>query len=327
MAKITILGLGGWGIGLAIAANNVGNSVIMWSPFQAEVESLRLTRKNDKLLNGVTLPKEVNVTDNITDVKDSDIIVFAVPSSAIRQTANLLSQVETGAILVSASKGFEKDSLLRLSQVIKEEMPNNQVVVLTGPTHAEEVSRGIPTAMVAASESVAAAQKVQKALISETLRIYIGDDIVGAEIGGAIKNVIAICAGFCSGMGLGDNTKAALITRGLFEMTRLGVVLGGQKETFSGLAGIGDLIVTCLSEHSRNNRFGRMIGQGSDVQTALQTVGTVEGYYAAAIVHELAEKSSIDLPIMQECYEVLYNGKDPVDTVKNLMLRPPRAEK
>lgn len=326
MAKITVLGLGGWGMGLALAAHFSGNSVSMWSPFVDEAEALKSTRKNDKLLKGIVLPEEIEITTDLSVANESNIAVIAVPSNAVRQTAKRLNEIGFNGIIVSASKGFEKGSLLRMSEIIASENQAADVVVLTGPTHAEEVSRRIPTSMVAVSKSKAAAVAVQEVFLSESLRIYIGDDIIGAEIGGAVKNIIAVCAGFCSGMGLGDNTKAALVTRGLSEMTRLGIAMGADQKTFSGLTGVGDLIVTCLSEHSRNNRFGKLIGEGVPVKEALEQVGTVEGYNAAANVHLLCEKYNIELPIMEQCYEVLYNGKQPVPVVKELMLRPAKSE-
>lgn len=228
--------------------------------------------------------------------------------------------------MVNVSKGLEKESLKRLSQVISEELPDATVAVLSGPSHAEEVARRIPTSLVAASKSFTAPSVIQDVLSNEFLRVYTSDDIIGVELGGAIKNVIAICAGICDGLGLGDNTKAALITRGLSEMARLGVRLGANERTFAGLTGLGDLVVTCTSQHSRNNRFGYKVGKGIPVKQALEEVGTVEGYYAAALVHELAKENNVDLPIIETCYGILYENKSVNTVVRDLMLRPKRAE-
>lgn len=326
MAKITILGSGGWGTALAITAFDSGHDVTLWSPFADEVQMLSTRRTNEKLLKGVTIPKEIDITTDLSCVEGSDITIIATPSTAIRATAKRLQQFNNFGIVVNVSKGFEKDSLLRLSEVIESELPDLSIVALSGPSHAEEVARRIPTSLVAASKDETASIKVQNLLSNQFLRVYTSNDIIGVELGGALKNVIAICAGMCDGLGLGDNSKAALITRGLAEMVRLGVCMGADAITLAGLAGIGDLVVTCTSQHSRNNRFGFKVGTGEDVKTALEEVGTVEGYYAALMAHELALKYNVDLPIIETCYNVLYNNK-PIDTVvSDLMLRPKRAE-
>ena len=248
------------------------------------------------------------------------------PSIAVREVAKKLTVCKNAGIIVNVSKGLEKGSLKRLSQVIGEELPNSLVVILSGPSHAEEVARGIPTSVVAASESLPAAQAVQNIMANRSFRIYTSNDVVGVELGGAIKNVIAIAAGICDGLKLGDNTKAALITRGLAEMSRLGVCMGAHEHTFSGLTGIGDLVVTCTSQHSRNNRFGFKVGSGVDVETALSEVGTVEGYYAAEMAYKVALQSKIDMPIINEIYMVLYENKDVKTAVFDLMSRPGRSE-
>ena len=326
MAKITILGAGGWGMALAIGAADNGHDVTIWSPFEEEIENLRKTRSNERLLAGVTLPESIALTTDITAAGGSHITIIATPSGAVRQTARRLAEVPDIGIPVCVAKGFEKDSMLRLSQVIGQELPGKEVVALSGPSHAEEVARRVPTGIVAASSTLSYAEVVQDALRSDTLRIYTNDDIIGVELGGAVKNVIAICVGLCNGLELGDNTKAALMTRGLAEMERLGACLGARHRTFAGLSGIGDLIVTCTSRHSRNNRFGTLVGQGTDVKTALAEVGTVEGYYAAEIVHLMARKYRVELPIIEECYKVLYEGKDVRLVSGDLMRRPKRAE-
>lgn len=326
MAKITVLGSGGWGMALAISAFNNLNQVTLWSPFPDEVELLRLKRANERLLPGVVLPQGIDITTDISVTKDDSLTIIATPSTAVRSVAKQLSQYKKQGIVINVSKGFENGSLKFLSDVITEEMPDVTVVALSGPSHAEEVARGIPTSIVATSHSLAASQVVQDIMSSETLRVYTSTDLVGVELGGAMKNVIAIAAGFCDGLGLGDNSKAALITRGLAEMTRLGVCMGAKEYTFAGLTGIGDLVVTCTSRHSRNNRFGYKVGSGVPVKEALEEVGTVEGYYAAEIAYQLSRKYKVELPIICECYAVLYEGRNVCETVKNLMNRPSRSE-
>lgn len=326
MAKITVLGAGGWGMALTIAAHKVGHKVRIWSAFPEEIDLLNKTRENKRLLPGIILPEDIALSSDINIAENSDITIIAVPSIAVSNVAKSLANVKNHGIVVNVAKGFVPKTNSRLSVVITESLPNDSVVVLSGPSHAEEVARGIPTLLVAASTSLVASRIVQDLLSSDTLRIYTSDDVVGVELGGALKNIIAICAGICDGLKLGDNTKAALITRGLSEMTRLGVILGANESTFSGLTGVGDLVVTCTSRHSRNNRFGKLIGSGAKVSDALKEVGTVEGYYAAAIVHNLAKENKIDLPLMDQCYRILYKNLDVSNVVKNLMLRPKHPE-
>lgn len=326
MAKITVLGAGGWGMALALSANGCGNEVTVWSPFEDEVAALQKNRGNERLLSGIKLPDEIAITSDLSAVKGSAITIIATPSIAVRQTAKRLSAEKDFGIVVNVAKGFEKGSLLRLSQVIAEELPEAKVAVLSGPSHAEEVARGIPTSVVVASASAVTAQIVQSIMSGDNLRIYTSDDLIGVELGGALKNVIAIASGFCDGLGLGDNTKAALITRGLAEMARLGVCMGAKEYTFSGLAGIGDLVVTCTSQHSRNHRFGEKVGSGTPVNQALSEVGTVEGYYAAELAYSLAKKYKMEMPITEECYAILYENKDVKDVLNDLMRRPKRSE-
>ena len=326
MAKVTVLGSGGWGIALAVAALNNGCKTTLWSPFKDEVGMLREKRTNEKLLKGIFIPEEIDITDDISVTKGDTLTIIATPSIAVRETAKRLKDCTNIGIVVNVSKGFEKDTLKRLSEVISEELPITPVVVLSGPSHAEEVALKMPTSLVATSKSVAAAEAVQSIMSSEFLRIYTSGDLIGVELGGALKNVIAVAAGFCDGLGLGDNTKAALITRGLAEMSRLGVCMGAEEFTFAGLTGIGDLVVTCTSQHSRNNRFGFKVGSGVPINQALAEVGTVEGYYAAKMAYELSLKYNIDMPIIRECYAVLYQNKNVSDVVKDLMLRPNRSE-
>ena len=326
MAKITVLGAGGWGMALALSANGCGNEVTIWSPFPEEVAALQKNRGNERLLSGIKLPDEIGITSDLSAVKGSAITIIATPSIAVRQTAKRLSAEKDFGIVVNVAKGFEKGTLLRLSQVIAEELPDAKVAVLSGPSHAEEVARGIPTSVVVASDSAVTAQIVQSIMSGDNLRIYTSDDLIGVELGGALKNVIAIASGFCDGLGLGDNTKAALITRGLAEMARLGVCMGAKEYTFSGLAGIGDLVVTCTSQHSRNHRFGAKVGSGTPVNQALSEVGTVEGYYAAELAYSLAKKYKMEMPITEECYAILYENKDVKDVPNDLMRRPKRSE-
>ncbi len=326
MAKITVLGSGGWGMALAISAFNNRNQVTLWSPFEDEVKNLRENRTNEKLLRGVFLPQGIEITTDLSVVKGDDMTIIATPSTAVRSVAKQLSQYKQEGIVVNVSKGFESESLKFLSDVISEEMPNVSVVALSGPSHAEEVARNIPTSLVSASNSLISAQIVQDIMSSDNLRVYTSTDLVGVELGGAIKNVIAIAAGFCDGLGLGDNSKAALITRGLAEMTRLGVRMGAKEYTFAGLTGIGDLIVTCTSRHSRNNRFGYKVGSGTSIKTALEEVGTVEGYYATENTYKLSRKYNMELPIVSECYEVLYGNRNVNEVVLNLMRRPNTSE-
>ncbi len=326
MSKITVLGSGGWGMALGLSAFNCGHEVTMWSPFEEEVNLLKEKRTNEKLLKGIFLPEEINVTSDMSEISDSLITIIATPSTAVHSVAKQVHNYKKTGIIVNVSKGLEKGTYKRLSEIIAEENPDCQVVVLSGPSHAEEVARNIPTSLVAASTSLSAASIVQDELSSEFLRIYTSDDLIGVELGGALKNVIAICAGICDGLKLGDNSKAALITRGLAEMSRLGVKMGANERTFAGLTGIGDLVVTCTSRHSRNNRFGNLVGSGTDIKEALETVGTVEGYYAANTAYDLAKKYSVSMPIIETCYRVLYENY-PIETVvRDLMLRPKQRE-
>lgn len=326
MAKITVLGSGGWGIALAISAYNNGCDVTLWSPFEDEVKLLQEKRTNEKLLKDIYIPEGIEITDDLSVVEGDTVTIIAVPSIAVREVAKKLSAYKNYGIIVNVAKGIEKGSLKTLSQVIADELPKSKVVVLSGPSHAEEVARGIPTSLVAASVSVPAAEAVQSIMTGGALRVYTSKDLVGVELGGALKNVIAVAAGFCDGLGLGDNSKAALITRGLAEMARLGVCMGAQEYTFAGLTGVGDLVVTCTSQHSRNNRFGYKVGKGMPIDEALKAVGTVEGYYAAFVAHELAAIYNVELPIIEECYNVLYQGKPVSRVVPDLMNRPTRRE-
>ena len=326
--KITVLGSGAWGTALSLVLLENGHQVTLWSYTREESQTLRDNHENP-MLKGVPLPDTLALTDDMACVKGCGLVVLATPSFAVRTTAAKLKDlVDPGTILVSVSKGIEKDTSLRLSQVIEEEIGDKcPVVVLSGPSHAEEVGRRIPTGVVAAASDRAVAEQVQDLFMNHRFRVYTSDDKVGTELCAALKNIIALCAGCCDGMGCGDNTKALLMTRGLAEMARLGVALGGRKETFTGLAGVGDLIVTCTSMHSRNRRCGILIGQGKGIQEAIQEVGAVvEGYYAAASARVLAQKTGVDMPIAQAAYEVLYEGRDVHGVVADLMTRSKRSE-
>ena len=323
--KISVLGSGGWGIALAISAQRNGHQVFLWSPFEDEVNELLTTRESKKLLKGVKIPKNINITTKLSNIENSDITIIATPSIAVRETAIRLKDIKAPGIVVNVAKGFETESIKRLSEVISDEI-SAPVVVMSGPSHAEEVARKVPTSLVACSRDYNAAKVVIDAFSNEFLRLYTNEDIVGVELGGALKNIIAVAAGVCDGLGLGDNTRAALITRGLTEIARLVVALFAKERTFAGLAGLGDLIVTCTSIHSRNHRFGELIGRGMGVKEALQEVGTVEGYYATALAYKLSLNVGAEMPIISKCYNVLYQNADVKEVIKDLMLRPIRDE-
>lgn len=326
--KTAVLGSGGWGTALAMVLLENGNEVRLWSYQEAESRVLRENRENP-MLKGVPLPPELALTSDLNGVRGCAMVVLATPSFAVRTTARSLKGVlDPGTVVVSVSKGIEKDTSLTLTDAIEQELgPDYPVVALCGPSHAEEVGRKVPTAVVSASRNQKAAELVQDLFMNERFRVYTSPDIVGVELGAALKNIIALCAGCCDGMGFGDNTKAALMTRGLTEIARLGVAMGGRKETFAGLTGVGDLIVTCTSMHSRNRRCGILIGQGVPVQEAIQQIGAVvEGYYATATGKELAEKMGVEMPITEAAYSVLYEGKDPRKVLTELMTRAKRHE-
>ncbi len=324
-----VIGSGAWGTALALALLENGHETALWS--YSEQESALLREKGENpMLPGVVLPGELTLTTQLDCVKGCGAVVLATPSFAVRDTARRLRErLDPGAVIILVSKGIEKDSCLLLHQAVEEEIGGEHpVAVLSGPSHAEEVGRGVPTAVVVACEDRGAALLVQDLFMSRSFRIYTSPDIVGVEIGAALKNVIALCAGCCDGMGCGDNTKAMLMTRGLTEIARLGVALGARKETFAGLAGVGDLIVTCTSMHSRNRRAGILIGQGKTARQAIEELGgaVVEGYYAAASAKRLAGRAGVEMPITEGAYEVLYEGADPRKVLERLMDRARRDE-
>lgn len=326
--KTAVLGSGGWGTALAMLLLENGNDVTLWSFSPEESVHLRETLENP-LLPGVALSPQLHYTSDISCAKDCEVVVLATPSFGVRDTARKLKRFLTPEkILVSVSKGIEKGTSLRLSQIIAQETGSLcPVVVLTGPSHAEEVARQVPTAVVSVSEDRQAAEKIQDLFFNEHFRVYRSYDVVGVELGAALKNVMAMCTGCCTGMGYGDNTTAMLMTRGLTEIARLGVALGGQRETFAGLAGMGDLIVTCTSMNSRNYRAGILIGQGVPVQQAIAEIGAVvEGYYAVDSALELARKVGVEMPITEAAYEVLYHGKSVHLVLRELMMRKKKHE-
>lgn len=328
--KIAVLGSGGWGLAMAKSMAESGHEVWVWSHKPETTAMLREHRCNPKLLKGITLPERIVFTDDIGCAAGCPIVVVAVPSFAVCETAQKLAPIlADGQVLVLLSKGFDlQHGCCLLSETLAREVGKDcPVVALTGPSHAEEVSRGVPTAVLAASPRQTAAELVQNALSTEFFRVYTSPDIVSAELGGAMKNIMAVAVGISDGFGFGDNTKALLMTRGIAEMSRLGVALGGQAHTFSGLSGVGDLIVTCVSNHSRNRRFGLLVGGGMPVEQALEEVGAVvEGYFATRAVHQLTRDMNVDMPICQAMYAILVERKPLEEVVQNLLGRAKRAE-
>lgn len=323
MSQIAVIGCGGWGTALAVMADRWGHNVSLWSCFAEEIASVRRHGEHKKLLPGVPVPPTIELTDDIACAAGKDLVILAVPSFAIEETANRLSGVLTGdTLLVNVAKGIHPVTYRRFSEILTEILPGVPVAVLSGPSHAEEVARGVPTLVTCACADPAAAEKVQDILMNPHFRIYVNSDLIGVELGGALKNVIALAAGMVDGLDMGDNTKAALMTRGLTEIARLGVAMGAKAETFAGLAGMGDLIVTCGSMHSRNRRAGILIGQGVSPAQAVKTVGTVEGYLAARAAHFLAPRAGVEMPIAEQCYRICYEDVDPADALETLMGRP-----
>lgn len=326
MANITILGCG-FGTALAVMANSCGHQVTLWSLFPQELDEIRRDGEQKKLLAGVPVPASIRLTSDLSSLEDADLCIMAVPSFAVRETAKRASPyLKPESIVVNVAKGLEDGTYKRLSQILEEELPRQRIVVMSGPSHAEEVGRGVPTTITVASRSREAAEEVQDLLMNPTLRLYVNDDVVGVELGGALKNVIAVAAGIADGLNLGDNAKAALMTRGITEIARLGVAMGAKTETFAGLSGIGDLIVTCTSMHSRNRRAGILIGQGENAQEAVKKIGTVEGYLCAKTAYALGKKLGVEMPIAEQAYAVLYEEKSPEWALRDLMERPKRHE-
>ena len=324
---ITILGSGGWGLALACTCDRAGHSVTVWSAFQDEIDAIKRTGELKAKLPGIRIPKSVALTTDISCVTGADIVLIGIPTPFVRSVCEQAKPyMSAESILVSTAKGLEDGTLKRMSEIISEIYPDNRIVVMSGPSHAEELGLGIPTAVAVASDDREAAEYIQQAFSDNTLRLYVNSDMIGCEIGGAVKNVIALCCGVTDGLGLGDNTKAALITRGLSEITRLGIKVGGKPETFAGLAGLGDLVVTCTSIHSRNYRAGVLIGKGTDPEEAVRQVGTVEGYGCAKATLKLARKLDVEMPITEEINEILFEGQPARQAINDLMSRPIRVE-
>ena len=329
MTNVGVVGAGSWGTALALVLEKNGHQVTLWSSREAKAKELSKLRENIDKLPGVKIPESIEITaDMEAAVKDKELVVLGVPSLYIRSTsAKMAPFVHDGQIIVNVSKGIEESTLYTMTDVILDEIPNADVAVLSGPSHAEEVSRYIPTTVVAGAKSRKTAEKIQQIFMNEAFRVYTSPDMLGIEIGGALKNVIALAAGITDGLGFGDNTKAALITRGIAEMTRLGVAMGGYQETFSGLAGMGDLIVTCASKHSRNRRAGYLIGKGYTMQEAMDEVKmVVEGVHSAKAALMLAEKYYVRLPIIEQVNAVLFDGKQATEAVRDLMIRNGKTE-
>ncbi len=324
--KAAVVGSGAWGTALAIRLCKNGHDVTMWTFEKDLIPQMEATRHNPRL-PGAVLPENLKISGDYACVRGCKLVVMASPSFPARSVCRgVKDYIDDDAVVVSVTKGLEDGTHLRMSQVVAQETGKN-VVVLCGPSHAEEVAQDMPTGCLAACDDKALAEAVQDALMSESFRIYTSPDAVGAELGAALKNVIALCAGVTDGLGYGDNTKAMLMTRGLTEIARLGVALGARKETFTGLTGVGDLIVTCCSMHSRNRRAGILIGQGKGVQEAMQEVGAVvEGYYAAKSAYELGQKMGVDMPITEAAYKVLYENASAAEAVKTLLVRSRKTE-
>ena len=323
---ITMLGSGAWGTALANLLCDNGHRVTLWSHTEEKAAAMRETRKNPRL-QGVTLHPALEISGSLDPVRESEMVVLATPSFAIAETARKVRDLlRPDAILVSVTNGIEAETGCRMTEILRRDT-GRIAVALSGPSHAEEVSRYLPTGCVAACEQVELAETVQDVFMNDDFRVYASCDAVGVELSAAMKNVIALCAGISDGLGLGDNSKALLVTRGLTELARLGISLGGRMETFSGLAGVGDMIVTCTSMHSRNRRAGILIGRGIAVQQAMEQVGAVvEGYYAARSAYELSRRTGVDMPICREAYAVLYEHKSPKEAVQSLMKREKKHE-
>lgn len=329
MANISIIGAGSWGTALSVALHKNGHKLTIWSALEPEIEMLKKTHEQKEKLPGVILPDDIVFTTDLKEaIADRDMLVLAVPSPFTRSTAaSMKPYVEDGQLIVSVAKGIEEETLMTLVEIIKEEIPQCETAVLCGPSHAEEVGAELPTTLVAGASERAAAELVQNTFMSEVLRVYTSPDVLGMELGGALKNVIALAAGMADGLGYGDNTKAALITRGVSEMGRLAVAMGAKFETVSGLTGMGDLIVTCASRHSRNRRAGYLMGKGYTMQQAMDEVKmVVEGVYSAKAAIGLAKKYGVSMPIIEQVYEVLFENKPAKEAVLELMLRDKKTE-
>ncbi len=324
MAKIGVIGAGSWGLALSKLLYENGNEVTLWSFLESDAELIRTKHELESKLPGVKLPEQIRVTSDLAEaVPGQDLLVLVSPSAVVRETAKKMRPlVPDGMVIVNAAKGIEEGTLMTMTDIIEEEIPQANAAVISGPSHAEEVARSMPTTIVIGAKDEVTARMLQKLFMSPVFRVYISSDMIGIELGGSLKNVIALAAGIADGMGYGDNAKAALITRGIVEIARLGTKMGGHFETFCGLTGIGDLIVTCASMHSRNRRAGILMGQGYTMEEAMKEVNmVVEGVYSARSAVALARKYDVELPIIEQVNKVLFEGKDPKEAVSALMLR------
>ena len=329
MANLGIIGTGSWGIALSVVLADNGHTVKVWSLIEDEVNMLSQKHEHVDKLPGVIIPDTVSFTTDFKEaIHDRDMVVLAVPSPFIRSTAKQMTEfVAKDQLIVVVSKGIEEDSLMILSDIVEQEIPQANVAVLSGPSHAEEVGRRLPTTVVAGAKTKATAEKIQEYFMNQVFRVYSSSDILGIELGGSLKNVIALAAGMADGLGFGDNTKAALITRGIKEISELAVKMGARSETLSGLTGIGDLIVTCASQHSRNRKAGMLIGQGYTMQEAMDEVKmVVEGVYSAKAAYRLSEKYDVDMPIVKEVNNILFGGQSAKQGVVDLMARDRKSE-
>ena len=328
MEKIGIIGSGTWGTAIGILLSNNGHEVTLWSAIREEIEELKQSRRHPNLPEA-ELPEGIRFTADLAEaMEEKDLLVMAVPSVFVRQTAKKMNPLcRDGQLIVNVSKGLEEETLSTMSMILEEELPMAEVAVLSGPSHAEEVSRGLPTTCVAGAHKRVVAEYVQSVFMSPVFRVYTSPDVLGIETGAALKNVVALAAGTADGLGYGDNTKAALITRGMAEIARLGVAMGGKAQTYAGLSGIGDLIVTCASMHSRNRRAGILIGKGYSMEEAMKEVNmVVEGVYSAKAALTLSKKYGVPMPIVEQVNQVLFEGKSPKDAVSDLMLRDRRIQ-
>ena len=331
MAKISVIGSGGWGIALTILLHKNGHDLTIWSFDKKEAEELKKTRQNKTKLPNILLPEDIKVTDDLKEaVDDKDILILAVPSKAIRSVSKSLKNIiKDNQIIVNVAKGLEEDTLKTMTDIIEEELKekNPQVAVLSGPSHAEEVGKGIPTTCVVSAHNKELTLYLQNIFMNPSFRVYTSPDMIGVEIGGALKNVIALAAGIADGLNYGDNTKAALITRGIKEISTLGVAMGGEQSTFYGLTGLGDLIVTCASMHSRNRRAGILLGQGKTLDEAIKEVNmVVEGVYSAKSALMAAKKYNVEIPIIEQVNAVLFENKNAAEAVNELMIRDKKLE-
>ena len=331
MAKISVIGSGGWGIALTILLYKNGHDLTIWSFDKREAEELKTTRENKTKLPNILIPEDIKVTDNLKEAVDNkDVLILAVPSKAIRSVSKSLKDIiKDNQIIVNVAKGLEEDTLKTMTDIIEEELKgkNPQVAVLSGPSHAEEVGKGIPTTCVVSAHNKELTLYLQNIFMNPSFRVYTSPDMLGVEIGGALKNVIALAAGIADGLNYGDNTKAALITRGIKEISLLGVAMGGEQSTFYGLTGLGDLIVTCASMHSRNRRAGILLGQGKTLDEAIKEVNmVVEGVYSAKSALMAAKKYNVEIPIIEQVNAVLFENKNAAEAVNELMIRDKKLE-